>query len=509
MFGLIFFLSYAARLLETFSFSEEEEPTGTETFATLGETLDATDAELVSEEQVEGEPTFASEEETNATEPTLPCQETTNTVEPPQPGQETTNTVEPPQPGQETTNAAEPPIPLTQDPSVLPTATPRPTPIPTPTPVVREPINASDEGNVTLGNIDSALSEVSNTTMVTQPITGQGSITVEIPEDTTGSDYYFVQPSGDINELEMSVSSTTTVGVSASTSTNADQPHQLNLIISSNSTDTQLNLRLDNGDTAFGTPTYGTINVNVPQENVSQHISIKQVNLTSQETLNLLTNAQSLTLRRANLQYESAINGDSTNTSKIVVQTIYVDQDSSVSASHLTVTSNITISQSSSLNLTNVDLSSSEIHLHFDEINNTQPHLIVNDDVTASSVPARILLVDRTATAAAKMLADELYIVHFVNPNNCNSWQSAVDLTGTSFQSTTCVAGDLIATTAALQPTAPEDPGLSGGAIAGIVIACVVVVAIIIAVSVYFAKTKNRSLGVTSSVNTDEDSIAI
>ncbi|OHT02032.1 hypothetical protein TRFO_30998 [Tritrichomonas foetus] len=50
---------------------------------------------------------------------------------------------------------------------------------------------------------------------------------------------------------------------------------------------------------------------------------------------------------------------------------------------------------------------------------------------------------------------------------------------------------------------------LGPGAIAGIVIACVVVVAVIVGVSIYVSKKKNLSLGIESSINDEDDSIAI
>ncbi|OHT16187.1 hypothetical protein TRFO_13337 [Tritrichomonas foetus] len=94
--------------------------------------------------------------------------------------------------------------------------------------------------------------------------------------------------------------------------------------------------------------------------------------------------------------------------------------------------------------------------------------------------------------------------------SNCAKWKSNVNLDDQNYRSIKCVKIEGTNLEQLVVSSNPQqNKKLSPGAIAGIVIACVVVVAIIAGVSIYVSKKGNQSLGVESLFGDELDSLAI
>ncbi|OHT10319.1 hypothetical protein TRFO_20450 [Tritrichomonas foetus] len=271
------------------------------------------------------------------------------------------------------------------------------------------------------------------------------------------------------------------------------------------------------------------ININSPTINLNLKGS-GEVTFNAGDNVNQV-NIRNATLDKESLTIDSAKNVeinqlslyrtakfDSKDNTNVKIHTLKVQQKSTPVLSNCDIVKEILISLDSSLTLDkNVDISQTTLTIYYqDTMNNQKPALTMRDTLKTTNPPNKIRFdegilnayleepestennVERTLTVVSGII-------------NCKDWEEKVDLTSSNYSSTKCEKipeSDLYKLVVSSKP--PSKSKLQPGAIAGIVIACVVVVAVIAGVSIYISKKKNlQSLGIESSINEESDSIAI
>ncbi|OHS98260.1 hypothetical protein TRFO_35350 [Tritrichomonas foetus] len=198
----------------------------------------------------------------------------------------------------------------------------------------------------------------------------------------------------------------------------------------------------------------------------------------------------------------------------VKINTIKAQQGSTASISNCKIEKEIQVALNATVVLEeNVDVSKPILNVSFANNLNTNRPIFNFTNQKTPSPPTKIIFQEGMRNA---LLANEneenveskMIITYGIS--NCKAWNKKVDLTGSIFSSSRCEKVDkndlqqLV-----VSSNSAGKKKLGPGAIAGIVIACVVVVAVIAGVTIHVVKKNSLSLGIESTINEDEDSIAI
>ncbi|OHT16370.1 hypothetical protein TRFO_13212 [Tritrichomonas foetus] len=200
--------------------------------------------------------------------------------------------------------------------------------------------------------------------------------------------------------------------------------------------------------------------------------------------------------------------------STVSINTVKAQQGSTSTIENCKINKQVIAGLNTSLQLVgDVNISDASVEVLYNEdIDSTRP-VFVGDLLSAPQEINfskgninEILLEDNTSNGNS-VEQKEFKLIIAQNLSNCNDWKKVINFDNSPFSSVKCeknVNGILELVVSSNKNRSM----LSSGAIAGIVIACVVVVAVIVGVSVYVSRKRSLSLGIESTIN-DYDSIAI